>query len=155
MRIMKGSILAITLLTSAGCRTREPAPPETPAPAVPGLEPAPSSGRLEVLGIDLGRSVGADKKVAMPMTAFGTRDTIYASVATGAAGAAGTLAARWSFTGGGRTVLVDSTSQAVTTSGPAVTEFHISKPDGWPPGAYRVEILADGKVAGTREFEVR
>lgn len=52
-------------------------------------------------------------------------------------------------------MLVDSTSQAVTTSGPAVTEFHISKPDGWPPGAYRVEILADGRVTGTRKFEVR
>ena len=49
----------------------------------------------------------------------------------------------------------DSTVQTITPTGPAVTEFHVSKPDGWPQGSYRVEVFADGEAVGAREFEVR
>ena len=66
-----------------------------------------------------------------------------------------TLASRWTFLGGSRPSLVDSPAQTLTPTGPAATEVHVSKPDGWPAGAYRVEIFADGRLIGTREFEVR
>ena len=33
--------------------------------------------------------------------------------------------------------LVDDSAQTVAASGPAVTEFHVSKPDGWPAGSDR------------------
>jgi hypothetical protein len=33
-------------------------------------------------------------------------------------------------------------------------EFHISKPDGWPPGEYQVEIMLDGRTVDTLDFEV-
>jgi hypothetical protein len=36
-----------------------------------------------------------------------------------------------------------------------VTEFHISKPDGWPAGKYSVVISIDGKPAGSQDFEVK
>lgn len=44
-------------------------------------------------------------------------------------------------------------------SGPATlaarTEFHISKPDGWPEGKYHLVIMLNGATAGTKDFEVK
>jgi hypothetical protein len=36
-----------------------------------------------------------------------------------------------------------------------VTEFHISKADGWPVGDYQVEVLQNDKVVQTKKFSVR
>ena len=46
-------------------------------------------------------------------------------------------------------------SETIAPIGPAVTEFHIAKPSGWPAGKYRVEIASNGSPIGTKEFEVR
>ena len=35
------------------------------------------------------------------------------------------------------------------------TEFHISKPDGWPAGKYKVEVFLNDQSAGTKNFEVQ
>ena len=43
----------------------------------------------------------------------------------------------------------------LTFAGDGVTDCQISKPDGWPTGKYKVEIMLDGNVVQTREFEVR
>ena len=43
----------------------------------------------------------------------------------------------------------------ITPTGPATTEFHISKPDGWPVGDYKVEILVNGTSAATKSFKVQ
>ena len=43
----------------------------------------------------------------------------------------------------------------ISSTGPAVTEFHIAKPSGWPVGKYKVEVSADGSVAATKDFEVK
>ena len=50
--------------------------------------------------------------------------------------------------------MVDETSQTISPTGPAVTEFHIMKPDGFPAGDYNVEILLNGTVAERSDFEV-
>jgi hypothetical protein len=42
------------------------------------------------------------------------------------------LRSRWTFEDG----QVVNESQNIASSGPAVTEFHISKPDGWLVGKY-------------------
>ncbi len=150
------SLATLTLaaaLGTGGCGRQPPAPAADP-PAAPAA-PAPAAAGLGVREITLGNAIGADKAVTLPKTTFGPRDTIYASVATEGAPAAATLAARWTFLGGSRPSLVDSTAQTIAPTGPAATEFHVSKPDGWPAGAYRVEIFADGRLIGTREFEVR
>src|SRR5690606_40452046 len=64
----------------------------------------------------------------------------------------GTLTARWTYEGG---QLVDETSRDYNFTGTGQTAFQVSKPDGWPTGNYRVEILYDGEVVQTRDFEVR
>jgi hypothetical protein len=44
---------------------------------------------------------------------------------------------------------------SIVPTGPAVNEFHISKPSGWPVGKYHVEITADGNPGGSKDFEVK
>ncbi len=63
--------------------------------------------------------------------------------------------AKWSFSKDGKTVPVKEESATLNATGPATTEFHISKPDGWPAGDYQVEILVDGKSAATKSFKVQ
>ena len=74
------------------------------------------------------------------------------SVASEGSATTVTLTARWTYEDG---QLVNESSETLAPSGPAVTEFHIEKPSGWPAGKYKVEIAANGAPAGAREFEVR
>lgn len=119
-----------------------PPPPEAPPAAVP----------LSVSSVTLGKAVGADKSITQALTTFGTRDTIYASVATVGSASSATIAAVWTFQTG-QVVLADT--QAIAPTGPAHTEFHISKPSGWPVGKYKVSISLDGALAGAQDFEVK
>jgi hypothetical protein len=106
---------------------------------------------ITVSSIDIGRSLAADKGIADKTDSFRTTDTIYASVATDGTGS-GTLRARWTFQDG---QVVDESSQAISPTGPARTEFHISKPGGWPIGKYHLEVTLNDKVVGTKDFEVK
>jgi len=149
------SLVVVAALAGAACGRRAPAPAtEAPSAGAPSAG-ASFAGTLEVREITLGNAIGADKRVTMPKTAFGPRDTIYAAVATDGAPPTATLAARWTFLGGGQPSILDSTAQTIAPSGPAVTEFHVSRTEEWPAGAYLVEIFAGGRLVGTREFEVR
>ena len=137
------ALLAAPLL-GIGCKKAAPPPPpaETMAPPPP---PQPAVAKIE-----LGSSVGADKRVLAPRSSFGVKDSIIASVYTENTAPNAVLTAKWTFQTG---QTVDSTSQAVAAS-PGVTEFHIVKKTAWPVGRYKVEISLDGAPAGSQEFEV-
>jgi len=138
------ALMSAVVAVSDGCKKAPPpAPPAAPEPA-----PAP----LSVIGVDLGKAIAADKSIAAPATTFGVRDTIYASVSTTGVSSGATLTAIWSFQTGQR---VDSTSQSVAPTGPAKTEFHISKATAWPAGKYKVEISLNGGAPTEREFEIK
>jgi len=141
----KAAVLA-GLAILAGCSKKAPPqpppPPNAPAPATP----AP----IAVASVDLGKRIGADHRIMEPASTFGVHDTIYASVATTGSGTSH-LAARWTFE---TNQVVDSTGVPIQPSGPAVTEFHIIKPSGWPVGKYRLEILLDGARAAEKYFDV-
>jgi hypothetical protein len=150
--------IAAALLASvalAGCKKKDeaatatpmPATVAAPAPAEPA--PAPASTPATVASVDLGNAVGADNKVTTASTTFGKNDTIHASVATD--GGASKLNAKWTYQDG---QTVDSQDKDVA-GGPQVTDFSISKPDGWPAGKYKVEISLDGNVVQSRDFEVK
>jgi hypothetical protein len=148
----------IATVAVAGCKKKDdtaamppastPATVAAPAPAEPMPAP-PTTAAAMVSSVDLGNAVGADNKVTMASTTFATKDTIHASVATDGAG--GKLNAKWSYQDG---QVVDSQDKDVM-SGPQVTDFSISKPDGWPAGKYKVEISLDGNVVQSRDFEVK
>ncbi len=138
------AVLGLVVL-AGGCKKKEP----PPAPVV--VQPAPPPP-VAVAGIEMGRAIGADKAVAAATTVFGTRDTIYASIGTTGVSQASTLTAKWTFQTG---QTVDSSSVSIAPTGPATTEFHITKKSAWPVGKYKVAIQLDGQPAGEREFEVK
>ena len=149
MAAATAALLALSLGASACAKKEAPAPPaEQPAPP----PPAP----LAVVSVDLGKAVGADKKVTAVTATFGVRDTIYASVNTSGAGANAPIGAKWSFVkSDGSLIAVNETSQTISASGPSATEFHIAKATPWPKGKYKVEITLNGAVAGSQEFQVQ
>lgn len=120
---------------------------EEPEPADDGtVEETPA---LDVTGVTLGRAIGPEKRVVEEIGTFGAGDTIYASVATEGAGN-GTLVARWTYEDG---QVVDETSHAIG-GGAQVSEFHVSKPDGWPTGHYEVAVLLNGEEVDRKGFDV-
>jgi hypothetical protein len=151
--------IAAALIASvalAGCKKKDdtamttpPASEPAPAPAPAAPAPAPAPTPATVASVDLGNAVGADNKVTTASTSFAKNDTIHASVATD--GAASKLNAKWTYQDG---QTVDSQDKDVV-AGPQVTDFSISKPDGWPAGKYKVEISLDGNVVQSRDFEVK
>lgn len=119
-------------------------------------KPAPSGGAtaqgVRVTDVSLGRSLNADKTIGDNTGAFRPADTIYASVVTEGSSPSATLKARWTYQDG---QLVDESTQTVAPTGKATTEFHISKPSGWPTGKYKIEVSLDGASASTKDFEVK
>ena len=114
-------------------------------------KPAVQTG-VKVNQITVGRSVTADKTIAEKTDSFRPADTFYVSVETDGSGPSATLTARWTYQDG---QVVNESRQDITPKGGAtVTEFHLSKPDGWPAGGYKVEVLLNGASAGAREFKV-
>jgi hypothetical protein len=143
-----------TAVTLAACKkTEAPAPPPTAAPveptAAPTAVPAPA---VTVTDLSLGNSLGPDKKVAKPTDTFSPKDTIFASVSTDGSAASSVIAVKWTF-GDGQPVKEDS--KTIAPTGPAVTEFSIQKPKGWPKGNYKVEVTVDGKPGPSKTFQVK
>lgn len=164
---MNAAIAAILVagLAMAGCNRDNTAddtamdttpPPADTTPPVTDTSPMDNGAMdtaptgLTVTTVDLGSATGDDNRITTPTTTFASGDTIHASVATDGA-TAGTLSAKWTFQDG---QVVDTQEKSVP-AGPQVTDFEITKPDGWPAGTYKLEISNNGMVVQTREFEVQ
>jgi hypothetical protein len=166
MRSYSALVLALSgALALSACNKKEetPAPMETtppatePAPAPLETTPptpvtTPAAQPVSVTAINLGNAVDASQNVSTPSTTFASTDTIYASVSTAGTAASATLTAKWTYQDG---QTVNESSQTIAPNGPAVTSFHISKPDGWPAGSYKVEIMLDGRSVATKDFTVQ
>jgi hypothetical protein len=140
------AILALSLAFAA-CKGEEKKA-EMPASTPPVAAVAP----FRVTELQLGNAIDASKNVPAPTQVFAAGDTIYAVVASEGASPSTTLAAKWTYEDG---QIVNEESITIAPTGPSATEFHISKPDGWPVGKYKVEITANNAPALSREFEVR
>jgi len=155
MRKLALSILGLGVALAACSRSEAPPPPPKSPATLPDVgsapRPAPPAPVARVASVALGSSLDPTKRVVAPKSTFTPTDTIYASVDTQGWSAPVTLTARWTYEDG--QVVNESTQQA--QAGPSTTEFHISKPSGWPAGSYQIEILADGASAAVQRFEVR
>ena len=151
MKRVVATLLPILVMGSLACKKSEPPPPPAPAAAPATPPPAP----VGVSVVTLGNAIGPDKKVAAIVETFGAKDTIYAVVETGGTGHA-KLRALWSFVKGDKTAKVDETTIELDSVAPAVNEFHISKPSGWPKGQYKVEIFLNEEAtpAAVKTFTV-
>lgn len=146
-------VLAALMLGVAGCKQESPPPAAPPAPSSEVQSPAPAPAAVSVSNISLGKEIGPDKRVVAATDTFAKSDTIYAVVETTGSGNA-TLKARWTYHKGDQTAPVSEDSQTISASGPATSEFHVSKPDGWPAGQYSVEISLNDKSVSTKKFTV-
>lgn len=163
-RTALSTALFVAMLGTAalsGCKKHEAAPPVAPAPApaepAPMPTPPPVAATASVTAVDLGNTIGADMKVGTPASTFAPKDTIHASVATSTSDPMATVPAKLGvkWTHVDSNTVVHEESRDVSASGADNTEFHISKPDGWPTGKYKVEVSLDGAVVQSREFEVK
>jgi hypothetical protein len=144
-RLFGTSILALSLVVvlSAACTNSRENPGATGTTG--------TSVGVRVSQVDLGRSLTADKMISGTTDSFKPNDTIYASIATEGAAPAATLKARWTYQDG---QVVNESTQTIAPTRDARTEFHISKPDGWPAGKYKLELFLNGSSATTKDFEV-
>jgi len=136
-------VVFVSALALLGCSGSAAPPPAT-------------QSALSVADIDVGRGVATDKTIADKTDTFRPGDTFYVAVKTVGSAPTATLVAHWSYEDGQR---ISEATQAIAPSGPAVTEFHVSRPsgpgDGWPTGHYKVEIVLNGVSAGTEKFKVQ
>lgn len=136
---------SFALFVAAACAKREQAQVDSAAGSV-----APNN--VSVTDIDIGRHIGADKTITDKTDDFARGDTIYAVVSTSGSAPSATLEAKWTFEDG---QVVGQQTETIAPSGPAVTEFHISKPGGFPAGKYKVEIMLNGSPSGSKDFTVK
>ena len=151
-KTFRPAMLALVAAVALGaCGKKEPPPP--PPTPIPAPTAVPTPVPFKVTSVDLGRSIGEDKKIKDVTAAFGPKDTIYAAISSEGAAAKVTLKARWTF--GAKGQVVNEETRDIAPTGPAVTEFHIAKPSGWPVGKYKLEVSADGAQAAAKDFEVK
>jgi hypothetical protein len=111
-----------------------------------------TSTAVRVTDVSVGRAIGGDKAITDVTDTFKPNDTIYASVATDGTAQSATVRAKWTFEDG---QVVNDSTRTIAPNKPERTEFHISKPDGWPAGKYKLEVFLDNQAAGTKDFAVR
>jgi hypothetical protein len=168
------TIVLASALALAACGKSAPPPPAAapaPAPAAPAPAPAPATTPpvaapapavvapenapnyvVQITSVTLANAVGPGGRVAAPSTTFTPKDTIYGVVAANAGQANASMTARWTYQGG---QLVSEQVQTLKDKGANISEFHISKPDGFPAGTYALDIIVDGKSVSTTGFSVK
>ena len=144
-RFLLASACCLSLAAAAGCSKADNAGTATTGST------ATATQAVRVTDVQLGRAVGSDMRVTDETDDFKPNDTIYASVLTDGAASNATLTARWTYQDG---QVVDSTSRSIAPTAASATEFHISKPGGWPKGNYKVDILLNGAVVQSENFEI-
>jgi hypothetical protein len=137
-------LVAASTVAIPGCKKRSDSAPAggTAAPAA----------ELKISEVQLGRRLSADKRVADATDDFSSRDTIYVVAVTEGSSPSAIINARWTYEDGGQVVKEDS--RTIAPSGTEATEFHISKPGGWPKGNYRVTLTLGGSTE-SKDFEVK
>lgn len=150
------AMAAIAVLAmAAGCKGRDAAGSGAGTETGTGTAATPAAAtakELKIASVMIGKRVGENKMITEPTFQFAPSDTVYVSVATEGAPESATLSAQWHFQSG---QLVDSSSQTIQPDGSENTEFHISRPKGWPVGTYKVTIFADGDSVDAKTFAVK
>ena len=142
-----GLIACLFIGLLAACnRSSEPS-----APAAPPAAPPVAEVSFRVTRVDLGNAIGADKKVTAPAESFKPNDTIYASILTEGAASNVALGTRWTYEDG---QVVSEAKQTIAPTGPAATEFHITKPDGFPAGKYTLVVSMNDQPNTPKQFTV-
>jgi hypothetical protein len=135
-------LAGLALFAGAGCK-------KDAAPASSGT--ATATTEVKISDVEIGRRLGANSRIAEATDDFGPRDTIYVVAVTEGSAPNATVTARWTFEDG---QVVKEDSRSIAPNGTEATEFHISKPSGWPKGKYQVVVGVGGSTQ-TKDFEVK
>ena len=139
-------VVVVMLLVAAGCSRK------TDTGGTAGTTGTTGTTAVKVADVTLGRAISGDKAITDRADTFRANDTIYASVATDGSANTTTLRARWTFEDG---QVVDESTRTIAPNNRERTEFHISKPNGWPAGKYKLEVFLNDQSAETKTFEVQ
>jgi hypothetical protein len=152
-RGLKWLVALVIALAVAACDRGDRGRDETTEMAPPATMPGPVAV-IRVTDVDVGKHIGPDKRLLDDddVDEFAVMDTIYTVVTTEGPGENAALVTRWIFED---EQVVEESTQTISPTGPAVHEFHVSKPDGWPAGKYKVEVLLNGQKVDTEDFEVK
>jgi hypothetical protein len=107
---------------------------------------------VHVNRIDLGRVLTSDRRVITTDQSFTPGDTVYASVILAPPVSGSQVTARWTSSDG--QVVFESTQDVAPSETEAVMQFQMVKPAGLAPGSYKLEVLVDGQVVSTKDFNV-
>ncbi len=150
------SLLSFVVLVSACSKQEAPTTNSENKPvaeSTPAATAAPAAEDVKISSLKLGKSVSADNKIVADTVGFGTTDTIYAGVEVSGKGKAH-LKATWTHIHGDEVSVVNEAEQSVDSNGIGATEFHISNPNGWPAGDYKVEVKLNDTLSETKTFSV-
>jgi len=110
---------------------------------------------IRVSDIQLGKTVGADKRITEQTTTFGIRDTIRVSVITEGSAKNAQIDVKLFYSRpreGGNPVSVATMG---SFEGTTATNVQLAQARPWSKGPFKVEVSLNGASAGTREFEVK
>jgi hypothetical protein len=140
--------LALLAIAMISCTRKETVSQDQPGTSTTTT----TTSSIQVSRIDLGRELASDRRVITWSTSFKPADTVYAAVVLAAPVPAGQMTARWTSADG--QVVYEETQTVVPSEVEAVTQFHMVKPAGLPPGAYKLEVLVDGQVVNSKDFTI-
>lgn len=108
---------------------------------------------VSVVAVTLGSGIDESLRVLKPRAVFQPHDTIYASIAIdNPRRERARIGVRWTYEATGQ--LVNAEHAVLSGDVTAVTEFHMSKPDGWPEGVYRLQVYVGGEVVQSLRIRV-
>jgi hypothetical protein len=108
---------------------------------------------LDIEELNLGRTVGADGKIADKTDEFRPNDEIIAVLETDDNASGKELIARWTY--GDNEQVVNEERQTVAAGSDARTTFRLKKAGAWPVGKYHLRVMYNGREVKSEEFEVK
>jgi hypothetical protein len=160
MGTIRRGVLAVWVVAAAGCGAQDTsqagrefaAAARDSAARADSARAEEASKTLKITNVMIGKRIGEGNRVTEPTFQFEPADTVYVSIGTVGAPDTAAFRARWINQKG---QAVDSSSKTIEPKGREHTELHATRAKGWPPGAYRVTVYADGDSVDSKTFAVR
>jgi hypothetical protein len=146
LRILILSFVALTFV--AGCKKKE-----EPTTTTTNTTNTTTVATPSVNAITMASKVDADNNPTNSTTTFGKKDTIWAVADIDGTSVGTPVEARWFHTTSN--TQINSNTVTARSAGMHRLPFFIAKPDGWPTGDYRVDILINGSVMKSATFQVQ
>jgi hypothetical protein len=144
VRIFAVALVGLLFLTGCGKKEESAEQPTTTT----GQQVQPS-----VTAVTMTRGIDANNNATNATSTFASNDTIYALADVNNTNIGTPVEARWYHATSNQQINTNTVS--TTSAGAHKVPFFIARPDAWPSGDYRVEILINGQVMNSQTFKVQ